>query len=401
MSRLLFIGAGWEQEALIKEAKKQGHFVVATHPLMNTNGFKWADVYFVKDSLDIVSHRQIAKTYKVDGIVTDNCDFSLYTASVVSRALGLQFNNIQSALRSNDKLAQRKACAARNITQPEFYKVQTFEELESAANEIGYPLIVKPVDSRGTFGVTKVGSTEDLETAFYDALGNSASHTLICEKFIKGTLVTVDGFVFSNGHKSLSVASRTFEEGAKPVTKEIIYPAMLAPELNERLMQNHHQVVNALGYDRGHTHGEYIVTDNQDIYLVECTNRGGGVYTSSTIVPFLTGINLNEILINQSLGKDEFKAEGEGLSLMKQSAILTFLDLEVGRVIKNVNFQEMQDKPYVLEYRMIFQENDMVESIDNCASRHSMLALAGTDVDSSLSNLSDFKTSLKVEYYQS
>ena len=71
----MIIGAGWEQESLILEAKRLGHFVVATHPQLNTTGLSHADVFFVKDSLDIASHMQIAKTYNVDGmdyIVTAN-----------------------------------------------------------------------------------------------------------------------------------------------------------------------------------------------------------------------------------------------------------------------------------------------------------------------------------------
>ncbi len=399
MKKLLVIGAGWEQEALVKEAKKQGHYIIATHPSINTDGFKYADVTFVKNSLDINSHLHIARTYEVDGVLTDNCDFSLYTASVVSKALGLKFNDIRSALYSNNKFAQREACDRSGILQPVFRKVQTNEELEVAVAEIGFPLIIKPVDSRGTFGVTIVGSQENLASAFFEALSHSASHTTICEKYISGTLVTVDGFVFKNGHQSLAVASRTFQSGSKPVTREIIYPARFEDDLNIRLMKNHHHVVQALEYHQGHTHGEYLVTDQGEIYLVECANRGGGVYTSSTIVPSLTGLNLNEILINQSLGIDEFSLSQSGLELMRKSAILTFLDLEVGRVIKGVNLAEMQTQPYVLNFRMIFGENDMVESIENCASRHSMLAITGKDEEESMGNLEHFKTNFSVEYY--
>lgn len=400
MSKLLIIGAGWEQESLILEAKRLGHFVVATHPQLNTTGLSHADVFFVKDSLDIASHMQIAKTYNVDGIVTDNCDFSLYTAAVLSKALGIKFNSIQSALYSNNKFEQREACSAKGIMQPEYNRVRTFEELETASNNLGYPLIIKPVDSRGTFGVTIVNSEENLSSAFYDALCNSASHTVTCERFIEGTLVTVDGFVFKNGHHALAVASRSFQEGIKPVTKEIIYPARFNNDLNVRLMQNHDRVVSALGYSQGHTHGEYIVTKDQEIYLVECTNRGGGVYTSSTIVPSLTGINLNEILINQSLDRDMFEVEGKGPELMQNSAILTFLDFEVGKVIKSINTEEVSALDYVLKYRTIFSENDMIESIENCASRHSMLAIRGKNVDESLNNLENFKSALNVQYFK-
>lgn len=399
MSRILVIGAGWEQEALIKEAKNQGHFVIATNPTINTTGLALADVKYIKDSQDIASHLQIAKTFEIDGIITDNCDFSLYTAAVVSSALGLEFTSIQAAFYSNNKWAQREACNFSGILQPEYYKIQTPEELSTAASKLGYPLIIKPVDSRGTFGVTIVKSNENLFTAFYDALLNSASRTAICEKYISGTLVTVDGFAFSSGHKSLTLASRVFQSGAKPVTKEIIYPARFANELNVALMKNHHRVVTTLGYNQGHTHGEYIVDDSGDIYLVECTNRGGGVYTSSTIVPFLTGINLNKVLIDQSLGGDSFETDEEGPVLMKNSAVLTFLDFEVGKVIKSINQEEVLSLDYVLQFRMIFNQNDMVESIENCASRHSMLVIKGKTAADTLSNLEDFKTKLSVQYY--
>ncbi len=399
MSKILIIGAGWEQEELIIEAKRQGHFVIATHPQFNTTGFKYSDVHFVKDSSDIDSHITIAKTFKVDGILTDNCDFSLYTASVVSKALNLNSISIQSGFYSNNKFEQRNACAKENILQPLYQKVQTIEELKCAVDYIKFPLILKPVDSRGTFGVTIVKSRENLDFAFFDALANSTSRTVICEKFIEGVLVTVDGFGFSNGHRSLAVASRSFVSGKKPVTKEIFYPGIFSNELNSLLMNNHNNVCKALDYNKGHTHGEYIVTKENEIYLVECTNRGGGVYTSSTIVPFITQLNLNEILINQSLGIDEFKMEGNGPELMINSVILTFLDFEFGKVIKSINLSELNKLEYVLKFRSIFKKNDMIELIEDCASRHSMLVVKGSNSVESFENLKKFKNSLNITYY--
>ena len=399
MSKILIIGAGWEQEALIIEAKSQGHFVIATHPQFNTTGFKHSDVHFVKDSSDIDSHLTIAKTFKVDGVLSDNCDFSLHTSSVVSKALNLNSVSIQSSFYSNNKFEQRNACAKANILQPIYVKLQTLEDLKSAVDYLNYPLILKPVDSRGTFGVTIVKSQENLEVAFFDALANSASHTVICEKFIEGVLVTVDGFGFNNGHRSLAVASRSFELGEKPVTKEIVYPGKFSNELNSLLMSNHNNVCLALDYNQGHTHGEYIVTKENEIYLVECTNRGGGVYTSSTIVPYITGLNLNEILINQSLGIDEFKIEGEGTNLMINSVILTFLDFEFGKVIKSINLSELNKLDYVLKFRSIFKKYDMVELIENCASRHSMLVVKGSNSAESFENLKNFQNSLNIKYY--
>jgi len=75
------------------------------------------------------------------------------------------------------------------------------------------------------------------------------------------------------------------------------------------------------------------------------------------------------------------------------------LDFEVGKVIKNINVKEMQELPFVLRYRTIYRENDMVESIENCASRHSMLVITGDTTNDVFRNLKTFKEKLKIEYY--
>jgi len=211
--------------------------------------------------------------------------------------------------------------------------------------------------------------------------------------------VTVDGFCFSNGHQSLTVASRKFAEGKKPVTKSVSYPSQHDDELKSLLLRNHQRVVEALGYDFGHTHGEYFVTKNNDIYLVECANRGAGVYTSSTINPLITGIDLNEIFLNQALGSDDFQIEHDKKNYMRRAAMLSFLDFEVGKVVKSLNIDEVKRLPFVRQFRTIYSEKQMVESIENCASRHAMLVVDGSDMDEVLHNYDIFKSTLNVEYY--
>lgn len=400
MKKILVIGAGWEQRALIQTVRDCGHTIIATHPTMQAEGFSLANHYYVKDSRDVAAHLRIAKSHQIDAVITDNCDYSLYTAAIVAAKHKLPFADIQSAIFSNDKLAQRERCTNAKIRQPMYQKVTRPDELPRVAHAIGFPVILKPVDSRGTFGVTIIRSQAQIEDAFYDAVHHSPSRTLICEKFIEGTLVTVDGFCFKNGHRSLAVASRKFEIGARPVTKEIIYPAQFSDSLNQRLLENHTAVANCLGYRYGHTHGEYILTEDEEIYLVECANRGGGVYTSSVIVPLLTRIDLNKVMLNQTLGEDEFEVQNLGLGFMKSSAVLTFLDFEIGKVIKDINIEEMRQKPYTVRFRSIYGENDMVESVDNCASRHSMLVLRGATAREAMENLQQFKKELRVTYHK-
>ena len=397
--KILVIGSGWEQFALIEKIKEQEHYIIATHPDIDAGSFNLADITYVKDSRDTRAHITIAETHNIDAVITDNCDYSLYTASVVAAKLGLSFTSVKSALYSNDKFSQRMACSEQGLLQPKFFKVRTPQEATQATIDIGYPVVIKPVDSRGTFGVTIVNNASELNDAYYDAVSHSPSLTLICEKFIEGELVTVDGFCFANGHQSLTVASRKFAAGKKPITKSVSYPSVHSDGLKLRLLKNHQKVVEALGYDFGHTHGEYFVTKNNEIYLVECANRGAGVYTSSTINPLITGIELNEIFLNQVLGSDSFLVEHEKNNYMCRAAMLTFLDFEVGKVVKNINIDAVKQLPFVQQFRTIYIEKQMVESIEDCASRHAMLVIDGLDKEELLQNLTIFKSTFNVEYY--
>ena len=44
---------------------------------------------------------------EIDGVISDNCDYSLHTASIVAALLKLPFVDIQSAVLSNNKFKQR------------------------------------------------------------------------------------------------------------------------------------------------------------------------------------------------------------------------------------------------------------------------------------------------------
>ena len=123
MKRLLFIGAGWEQYELIKTALKMGFEIIATNPTINFEVSKIVDRYFLRKSDDLDAHYKIAKTFKVIGIVTDNCDYSLYTATFVAQKLELPSIGLEAAICAIDKNRQRKKCRnSTNFKQPKHYK---------------------------------------------------------------------------------------------------------------------------------------------------------------------------------------------------------------------------------------------------------------------------------------
>jgi len=112
----------------------------------------------------------------------------------------------------------------------------------------------------------------------------------------------------------------------------------------------------------------------------------------------ITGDGLRETLGYFEKFNKEFKrikfATGEkvlGGESQNNSVILAFLDFKIGKTIKSIRVPNLT---YVLKFRSIYEEKDMVESIENCASRHMMLVL-----DGGIKELKEFKDKLQIDYF--
>mgnify|MGYP001300281934 CR=1 FL=1 len=73
---ILFINASWEQELLVKEIYNKGHnlYSLSKNSPTYLNLFKKHLSFEIDDLSSIVN---IAQLYKIDSIITDNCDYSL------------------------------------------------------------------------------------------------------------------------------------------------------------------------------------------------------------------------------------------------------------------------------------------------------------------------------------
>lgn len=366
-SPLLIIGATWEQVPLIECAKRRGYTVVATAPGADAEGFALADHAEVVDPRDLHSVVRIVERYGVGAVVADECDYSNYAASFVRNLKGWSDEGMGPVQRTTNKRWMRERCREHHVVQPRFVSCRTIEDARDAVELIGVPVIVKPVDNRGAFGVRRVDGPEGLESAFLHALMNAHSREVLVEAFIEGTHITVDGCFDSSGrHVNLAVASKSVMEGEKPIITEVVYPAEIEPGVCEHVLATNARVVEALGLRRGVTHSEYIVDDRGRCFLLETANRGGGVLTSNVIIPSITGVDISELLLKDAFG-EPFEVVPWGRS---KAALLGFLVFPPGEV-KSIRGTETAARlPGVKHLRMLAKEGDVLGRPQSGADRH-------------------------------
>lgn len=183
--RILFLGGSKFQIPPIKYAKKQGHYVISCDYLPDNPGHQYADEYYNVSTTDSDAVLALAEKLNVDGIVAYASDPAAPTQAYVANKLGLPSNPYESVEILSRKDYFRKFLEENDFLVPKSNSFD-FESIDQAIawfDKLEKPVIVKPVDSSGSKGVTKVYTEEELVHAFSYALEFSRAKIVAVEEF--------------------------------------------------------------------------------------------------------------------------------------------------------------------------------------------------------------------------
>ena len=166
MKKLMILGAGIYQVPLIKKAKEMGLQTLVVSVPGEYPGFQYADRVFLLDTRDCEGIYQAARKEQIDGICTSGTDVAVVTIGYVCEKMGLPGIPREAARIVTDKALMKEAFQKKQVRAARYHKVFSAKEAEEAAQEIGFPVIVKRVDSSGSRGILKVSKREDVESAF-------------------------------------------------------------------------------------------------------------------------------------------------------------------------------------------------------------------------------------------
>jgi biotin carboxylase len=364
----------WEQVPLIQRAKASGATVIAVDEDNDADGLAVAEEAEIVPSLrNLDACLEVATEYDVDAIVTDECDYSAFTVAYIGEQLSLPTIGLPAAQSTTNKKRLRRAVTG-DVPQPDFEICATVEEASNTAENVGYPIVVKPVDNRGAFGVSRVPSPDTLRESFLSALANSHAREVIVEQFVSGTPITVEGYYIDGTHRTLLIGRKNSPLGNLDPQREIVYPAGFRPAIEETIHEINDHVASTLG-DFGATHAEYILTDNGECYLVEFHNRGGGIHISAKVVPEITGFDMTQQLLTDAFDFESGQ-EHERFELDGAVVIHPFI-LPSGTVTKLCGEDDVRDHPGVLTFQRYFDLGETIERPDSPTLAHGLIVARG------------------------
>ena len=184
MKKILLLGGSTQQIPAIEYANKQGYYTVLCDYLPDNPGQHYASKFYLVSTTDKAAILEVARKEKVDGVVAYASDPAAPTAAYVAEKMGLPTNPYKSVeiLAYKDKF--REFLKTNDFNCPYAQGFANYGEAKESIHKFTFPVMVKPVDSSGSKGVKKVGSVDELETAFEVAWDQSRGKQVIIEEFI-------------------------------------------------------------------------------------------------------------------------------------------------------------------------------------------------------------------------
>src|SRR6478735_4467722 len=147
MKTVLFVGAGRHQRRAILRAKELGLRVLAVDRNPDAPGLREADESFVVDFSDVDAALRTVEGVDFDGVLTVSADRAVPVVAAVAEARGLPGIGTEVAHLMTHKVAMRRRLAEDGVPQPRFAAIRSLAERHRAADQVGFPAVLKPADS--------------------------------------------------------------------------------------------------------------------------------------------------------------------------------------------------------------------------------------------------------------
>lgn len=198
MKKILLLGSGELGKEFVIAAKRAGQYVIACDKYDNAPAMQVADEKEVFSMLDgdalaavVGKHKPDIIVPEIEAIRTERLfDFEKEGVQVVPSARAVNYTMNRRAIRD---LAAKEL----GLRTAKYFYAKTFDEFKRAADEIGFPCVVKPLMSSSGHGQSYVHNDDELQEAFRDAMeeGRGDVREVIIEEFIdfdsEFTLLTV------------------------------------------------------------------------------------------------------------------------------------------------------------------------------------------------------------------
>ena len=331
MIKLAVIGANAPSISFYKQAKALGYYII---------GIAWAEGAVCKQYCDKfypISFKEkdevlrVCREERIDGITSFSLESALPTVVYVAQAMGLVSNTEECVRLTETKYAQRKAFEQHGIPVPKFKKLKKGDAIDVTG--IQYPIIVKPMDSGGSQGITKLDSSFGLEEALRAAFDRSRTEQAIVEEFVDGREFSVEALSHHGKHYILQITDKVTSGTPHFIEMQHHQPADISQEVANQIRAMVEKALTALKIENSPSHTEIKLNSRGELYIIEIGARLGGDFITSDLVRLSTGYDMVKGTIELAVGR--FEMPRKVFSKFSGVYFYSALAPQMGDVIRN------------------------------------------------------------------
>ncbi|HEV2150058.1 MAG TPA: ATP-grasp domain-containing protein [Longimicrobiaceae bacterium] len=251
-----------------------------------------------EDELYALIQRRFGGSAGVAGI-TSSSEYYVATAAALAARFGLPGPDAGCVRAARDKSRQREVLAAAGVPVPAFRVATSAFPAAAAARELGFPVVVKPVDGSGSVGVRACADAGEVESHALSifASGEGEERRVLVESLVPGDEFSVEVFsgrVVGITRKHLGSPPFFVEAGHD-------YPADVSPELARTLADTVVRATGLLGLGWGPLHWELRVRDGRAVPIEVNPRLAGGFIPE--LVRCAQGIDLIRETLRLTVGQ--------------------------------------------------------------------------------------------------
>jgi biotin carboxylase len=384
MKKLLIIGAGILQVAIIRRAQEMGYYTITVDSNKNAPGIEIANKAIIADITDVETVLKYAKEEKIDGVIHPCSEVAMNTMAIINEEMNLSGINLKAAVKSTNKVEMRRAFESANISSPFSEEVIKDKDVIQIAKKIDGDFIIKPSRNSGSRGITHLEfnvTASDIITAYRHAVANSHDNSAVIEQYIDGPEFSVEIIIYNNELKVLTVTDKLTSGSPYFVELGHSQPSQFSEKELSDIKYLAIAGCKALGLNWCVAHAEIKLQDGKP-YIMEIGARLGGDFISTELVRLSTGIDMAAAAIDLSLGKIPDLTPKSS----SQGAAIRYFTPKPGKLSKLIFKNDSSHSNQIYQFEIYKKIGEIIPKVKSSLDRTGHVITTGKDAKEAINN---------------
>jgi biotin carboxylase len=329
-------GGSMSQRGVVDCARDLGYAICIVDGSPAAPLFAIADHRIVRSFSDVegVLEELRARELEPVAVATMGSDQAVEPTARLADALGLPGLSLETAAAVSDKRRMRAAFEAAGVPHPRGREADELGAAIGAWDELGPPVVVKPVDGSAQRGVTRVDARDELEPAFARARVASRRGVVVVEQYVEGDEYTVNGFCLDGEYVPATVTRRILHPPPPlGVCIRHRYPSELTGERERGAFELAAHASRAVGLSTGPSYVQMRLGGGRPWVIEVGARLGGG--KDAELAKLVIGFDTVRATVLSALGR----LSREELERSREEPVATvgqvaFLVVEPGRIVR-------------------------------------------------------------------